>query len=93
MWDLFLKSLLQRTRWCNRILIKILGFGDISFFYLKKYKVRADVSNFGFTCMLLLAWLRDAENKGPKQLNSAHLFTANYFTGVGGMPQTPMVGS
>jgi hypothetical protein len=31
MWDLVLKGLLQETRWCNRILIMILGLGDMTF--------------------------------------------------------------
>ena len=36
MWSLILKSLLQETRWCNRILIRIFGLSVMIFFLLQK---------------------------------------------------------
>ena len=52
MWDLVLKSLLEGTRGCNWILIRILSLGDMTFFNLKKYRICADVSNFGYMSTL-----------------------------------------
>ena len=51
MWDLILKSLLQGTRGCNWILIRILGLGDM-IFLPKKHGVWADVNNFDLRIQL-----------------------------------------
>ena len=53
MWGLVLKSLLQGTRWCNRISIMILGLEAITLFTLKSIRYVLMSVNLDFTAWLL----------------------------------------
>jgi hypothetical protein len=62
MWDFVLKNLLQRTWWCNRILIMILGLGAMTFLPKKVW----DISwRRLFWNLLHACWLGCVE-RGPK---------------------------
>ena len=65
MWSLVLKSLLQETRWCNRILIRILGLEAMTFSASKSMGYVMMSVNLDF-----IVWLLSGLLSGPKiQLN------------------------
>ena len=83
---LVLKSLLQGTRWCNRISIKTLGLGTTTFFLLQKAwdMLTAAFLSLLHGCSLIRCMMRGTVSEGPRnQLNSAQLREAragaNYF--------------
>jgi hypothetical protein len=76
-WGLVLKSLLQGTRWCNQILIRILGLWDMTFFISKsmRFVLMSAISAFS-ACQLLhllsgpriqLKWAQISEESGRKK--------------------------
>ena len=65
MWGLVLKSLLQGTRWCNRISIMILGLEAMTFSASKSMGYVMMSVNLDF-----IVWLLSGLLSGPKiQLN------------------------
>ena len=65
-----MKSLLQETRWCNRILIRILGLAATTFFSSKNmgYLLMLSILDFLHACMRVLPTketVKTAHKKNP----------------------------